>query len=269
MVADVIAALQDPDRPPLPGRIALVVAHPDDEAIGFGATFARAPGLLVVHVTDGAPADGRDAQRLGFRTSADYAAARAAELSEALDMAGVMVSQRVSLGIPDQEAADHLVRIARRLADLFRVNGTRTVFTHAYEGGHPDHDAVAFAVSAACDLLADHAPDIVEMPFYRLDADHLFVSQEFPPGEDPGVAVPVDGEAMAVKQAMFAVHATQAAVLDGFDPAVERFRPAPVHDFTTLPNGGLLFYPRVGASLSGEDWLARVADARAALARTT
>ena len=43
-----------------------------------------------------------------------------------------------------------------------------SILTHAYEGGHPDHDAVAFAVAAAV-RVAGRAADttIVEMPFYR------------------------------------------------------------------------------------------------------
>ena len=48
---------------------------------------------------------------------------------------------------------DGVVEVAREqaLARVLRplLAGTRVVVTHAYEGGHPDHDAVAFAVHAA------------------------------------------------------------------------------------------------------------------------
>lgn len=265
---DGFAALAAPGRPPIPGRLALVVAHPDDEAIGFGGTFDRAPDILVVHVTDGAPADMRDASRLGFPTRDAYAERRAAELATALDIAGVPASRRLALGLPDQATPEHLVTITRRLADLFRAEAIDAVFTHAYEGGHPDHDATAFAVAAAVGLLAAGAadvasvPEIIEMPFYALDPDGLFQPQAFPPDEDQGVTVPVIGAALARKQAMLQAHATQAELLDGFDPAVERFRMAPARSFDALSNGGDLFYPRVGSSLDGDGWLLRTAAAR-------
>ena len=43
------------------------------------------------------------------------------------------------------------------------------VLTHAYEGGHPDHDAVAFAVSGGGAARGSDAADttVVEMPFYH------------------------------------------------------------------------------------------------------
>jgi LmbE family N-acetylglucosaminyl deacetylase len=44
------------------------------------------------------------------------------------------------LDIPYQTAAFHMVEIAKRLRNFLR--GFDVVLTHAFEGGHPDHDAV-------------------------------------------------------------------------------------------------------------------------------
>ena len=56
--------------------VAVVVAHPDDETIAIGGQLARMRGVKIVHVTDGAPADMKDAEANGFSRREDYAAAR-------------------------------------------------------------------------------------------------------------------------------------------------------------------------------------------------
>ena len=119
-----------------------------------------------MHVTDGAPRDGHDARNYGFATVADYAAARRRELDAALRAGDAARLRRLGLGIPDKEASQDLAGLARRIAETLRVEQPVVVFTHAYEGGHPDHDAAAFAVYAACRLV-DAPPAIVEMPFYH------------------------------------------------------------------------------------------------------
>ena len=131
--------------PPIERRVAVVVAHPDDETIGCGAQLARFRDLLLVHVTDGAPRSRADA--------ADYATMRAAELAAVLDLAGIPRERTVALGVVDQEAALAMAAIARRLAEIFADFRPEIVLTHAYEGGHPDHDATCFAVHAAVELI--------------------------------------------------------------------------------------------------------------------
>lgn len=261
---DIAAHLADPDRPALPGPTALVVAHPDDEAIGFGGQFARAPDLLVVHLTDGAPLDGIDARRLGLPSRRAYAQARAAEREAALDLAGVPVERRFALGIPDGTAAERLADIARALDLLFRAFAVRLVFTHAYEGGHPDHDAAAAAVQAAVRSSGTAAPTVVEMPFYHAGRDGQRVVQRFA-DEPAGVTAPLPDKALALKREMFAVHRTQAGMLSLFDPALERFRPAPPRDVRLPANGGRLAYRAVGSALDGAGWSALARAAEAAL----
>ena len=70
--ADVLAGATD--AKPGGADMMLVVAHPDDETIGFGGHLRRLRRLTIVHVTDGAPRDLRDAGRCGFASADAYAA---------------------------------------------------------------------------------------------------------------------------------------------------------------------------------------------------
>lgn len=268
---------------PVPaGDVAAVVAHPDDETIGLGGQMARLPGLTLVHVTDGAPRGGAAAEH-GFADPAAYAAARRRELETAVGLAGIGPDALLAFGVPDQAVCLHLADIARRLADLLAARGIRTVLTHAYEGGHPDHDGTAFAVHHAARLLGRRGADleVLEMPFYHLAGDgraeddgpgpaggglHLeddgWEVGRFAPGPGgPGLALALDPAQRARKQRMLAAHRSQAGVLARFGSGQERFRAAPAHDFAALPNSGRLLYERHGWGMSGDRFLALAAQA--------
>jgi LmbE family N-acetylglucosaminyl deacetylase len=253
-----LAGLPDPERAAIAARdTAVVIAHPDDETIGCGALLGRLGGVTVVLVTDGAPRNLADARAHGFAAAEDYAAARACELAAALDIAGVSSEQVVKLGVPDQEAAFRLAELARRLAAVFAESRTALVLTHAYEGGHPDHDATAFAVNAAAQILARNGQTIavIEMPFYRL-GPHGMLTQSFA-GEPSRlqVTVPLSATERSLKRRMIAAHETQRQTLAPFTVDVERFRPAPAYDFSALPNGGRLLYETHDWGMTGERWL--------------
>ena len=158
--------------------VALVVAHPDDEVIAAGASLHLLTNLLLVHVTDGAPRGLNDAARAGFSSPEAYAAARRAELSQALRVARCAAT-RIGLAIPDQDASKNMPGIARSLAGLFAQHGTQVVITHAYEGGHPDHDATALAVHAAAGRVSG---GVIEFPGYYAAPDGSLVTGEFLPG---------------------------------------------------------------------------------------
>lgn len=236
-------------RTPAQRRVALVVAHPDDETIAAGGSLHLFPGLLLVHVTDGAPRRLDDARRAGFDGPAAYAAAREAELQAALGVAGVRPA-RARLGVPDQDAVRHLGAAARALETLFARHGTETVLTHAYEGGHPDHDATAFAAHLAAGRLG---LPVVEFPAYRAGQDGQTLAQAFLPGP-PEVRVALAPAEVAVKRGMLDCFRSQAGVLAMFDVGVERFRPAPAHDFGAPPHPGRLNYEAWGWEMTGAAW---------------
>ena len=236
------------DRTPMDHPAALVVAHPDDETIAAGGSLHLLPRLLLVHVTDGAPRDGQDAASHGFPNPDAYAAAREAELAAALALAGTN-PDRAALGIADQDASLHIPAIAARLAQLFCQHGVRHVLTHAYEGGHPDHDAVALAVH----LAARNGPAVLEFAGYHAAPDGSLRTGRFLPGP-PGHGIGLSGADAERKAAMLRCFHTQATILGHFSKDREAFRPAPDYDFTVPPHPGLLNYEHWGWTMTGERW---------------
>lgn len=251
-------------------RVMAVFAHPDDETIAIGGQFRRLKGIRLLHVTDGAPANMRDARAYGFSRREDYAEARRRELAAALDGAGVPPDALLTLGAVDQAAAPSMAMLAEMLAAAFTTHMTDVVITHAYEGGHPDHDATAFAVHAACRLLEGRgkpAPDIVECPLYHA-RDGGWVLQRFtalPVCNAFEVTVALDNDAANSKREMLSTHATQQRTLAPFECTRECFRRAPRYDFSELPNGGELLYEQFDWGLDGKAWLRLAQEARSEL----
>jgi len=238
-------------------RVALVVAHPDDESVGLGAQLPRLSGVRVVHVTDGAPANMADARAYGFDTREEYAAARRDELEAAMAVAGIPPMRVVGLGIADQEASFVMPGLARRLAELFDRGDVGAVLTHPYEGGHPDHDATCFAVHAAVALLRGQglpAPDILEMASYHAGPDGRIRTGLFLPRPGREVALLLDMDQQMLKRRLFDCHRTQRAMLEQFPLEVERVRPAPSYDFLAPPHPGRLFYEQFDWGVDGERW---------------
>jgi len=252
-------------RQPYAGHVALVCAHPDDEAIGAGSSLSLLPNLVIVHITDGAPRRLLDWQHHGFASPGAYAGARAGELRAALAAAGCD-APHVSLGLPDQDAALHLTEIARHLAALLAERRVEAVLTHAYEGGHPDHDATAWACHAAM-RLGPQRPGIAEFPGYHAGLGEA-VAGQFLPGPElvpESIIVHLTAAEQARKRAMFAAHASQAETLSGFTTERESFRAAPAYDWRQPPHPGPLNYERWGWEMTGERWRTLAAEAEAAL----
>ena len=260
--ADFLQALAG-EGPIAAETMAVVVAHPDDETIAIGGQLPRLRGVTLLHVTDGAPRNMEDATGHGFATPEAYAAARREELEAAMAVAGVPPSALVSLDVPDQEAATHLVDITGHVTRLLQARGIEIVVTHAFEGGHPDHDATAFAVHAAVRRLAGRgrAPAVIEVPLYHLGVTGWTVQRFVTDSGGSEAVIPLSDEQRRLKQAMLDAHATQRQVLSRLAADVERFRPAPAYDFTVLPNEGRLLYELYGWGITGVRWqtLARAA----------
>lgn len=241
------------ETPPL----AFVVAHPDDEVIGLGAQLRRWPHAHFIYVTDGAPKHSDDAWNAGCLTVEEYASARQRESISALTLAGIGLNQIHSLNFPDQETSLNLTAITEDLVAKFLELQPRFVVTHAYEGGHPDHDSTAFAVHTACEILRREnvmTPTILEMTGYFNRAGITATSEFLPRARIETHTFALTETEAAFKQRLFSCFKTQQSVLQYFPIGVERVRPAPGYEFAQPPHEGRLHYELFGRGMTGERW---------------
>ena len=230
-------------------------------------------------MTDGAPADGIDAQHHGFASLAAYREARHAELTAALAHAGLPASVAdpfpTLTRVPDQRAAWHLKELTLGLLATLQEFAPEAVRTHPYEGGHPDHDACAFAVHAALRLgrqlalqpeAQDHQPLLLEAPFYHHDGDGGMLTGTFLHSDRfPSLTLPLSLQEQANKQARLACFASQAETLGRFQTESEALRIAPAYDFTQPPHGGKLLYECFPWGMTGSHFRRLAAEAEGQL----
>ncbi len=235
--------------------ILLVVAHPDDETIGAGIQLMRwdPSRVTIVHVTNGSPRDLHDASDHGFKTREDYLHERRRELYAALDIAGIRPDQCIEFKYVDKEAWLNIPEIAGRLMALMEELRPGIVYTHPYEGGHPDHDSVAFAVAQASQV------PVMEFTSYHEGPAGLITGQFLGGGETE--TLEFTEEEKARKRTMLRCFRSQQNVLADFAIDAEKFRPAPKYDFFKPPHSGVLHYEKLGWNISGEEWRKKGAEA--------
>lgn len=242
----------------------IVAAHPDDETVGMGARLPNFGDATLIHLTDGAPEDLHDAHRAGYPDAAAYRRARAHELDAALEALNAR-PRRIQLGLQDGAAAFQLAELSRRLAEA--LAGCELAFTHAYEGGHPDHDAAAFAVQSACRLLERRnrpSPLRIEFAGYHCAGGERVTGRFWPDPARPPVEPRIRADALRRKRAALRRFASQAAVLAWFAPEREPYRLAPDYRFDEPPPPGHALYDAWGWEMTSLRWRA---EAVAALAR--
>ena len=250
-------------------RAMIVFAHPDDETIAMGARMGRFQEAHFVHVTDGAPRNEEDSRAHGFATLADYRQAREQELMQMFAVAGLSRVSHNSLNVPDQEASLQLSEITREIAQHITHHEPEVIFTHPFEGGHPDHDACAFAVHHAVamhDPSKSSAPVIVEAPFYHAGSQG-FEAGTFSRSDQstPEVVYDLSPAERERKHALIACFVTQKETLKGFHDATERYRIAPKYDFTRPPHAGKVLYDHYPWGMTSERFCELAQEAEAEL----
>ena len=249
------------------GPVLLVVAHPDDETISASGLLQRLKKINFVYITNGAPRDLTDAERANFTSIQSYAQARRFELQEALAAAGLKSVCQIHCNITDQETPYNMAGIACRLAKIIEDIKPAYLFTHAYEGGHPDHDTASFVVWAACKLLKrknkNMLPYVYEFSSYHGSGKGPeIITYNFIPSKDYGVwTLNLTQKECDVKKKMVACFRTQAPTVALFSIGIERFRNCPNYNYRLRPHSGPLYYEYFDWGITGEKWRRLAADA--------
>jgi len=205
----------------------------------------------VIHVTDGAP---RSEARWP-----EYAALRRTEFQAALEAAGGADGLILSLDCPDQQSAFQIANIAERLTAIFNELRPSLVFTHAYEGGHPDHDSTAAAVHAA--IRMTKAPcALAEFAGYHARDGHM-ECESFLDGAGDAWPGPLTHSEKEWKRAVLDRYKSQAEVIAQFPLNFEPLRKAPRYDFARPPHEGSLHYEWFNWGVRGDQWRALAREA--------
>lgn len=236
---------------------AVIVAHPADEVVGAGCLISKLVDVTILHVTDGAPCDMEDAEAAGFKERAEYARARKRECISALEIANVPADRVVDFEVTDHCASNYLADLTKRITTFLQQTGADIVVTHPYEGGHPDHDATAFATHAALRLMKENGfrpPALFEMALHPSEDSKAKVPEFLPgPGRETTTLL-LDERATRLKRRMLDCLATQRESLAVSPFGPEKFRQPSSYDFTSPPHGGKLHYENFDWAPRCSEW---------------
>jgi LmbE family N-acetylglucosaminyl deacetylase len=235
--------------------VLILAAHPDDETIGASLLLSRFLQSSVAFLTDGAPRDTNlwSAGIIGPRE--DYANTRRKEALRALAFADVSAQNVFWLGGVDQEAAFEICRLAEHFSKLMAEVCPAVVVTHAYEGGHPDHDSAAVVARMALSLLDNqNKPLLLEMTSYHAHEGRCIMGEFLHPGSTPEVCFELSHNDQERKRKMMDAHASQRLVLENFPIDQERLRIAPEYNFSEPPHEGKLWYECMSWPMTGSQW---------------
>jgi LmbE family N-acetylglucosaminyl deacetylase len=229
------------------GRVLLVAAHPDDEVLALGGHF-RTVHPRIFHLTDGA----------GFLPFPNLAERRGKETKRALAIGGIPRRRFTSGTVPDQGVVDAIPPLMERLMEVIKKVRADCLLTHAYEGGHPDHDAA----SLVCHLAAGSIP-VYEFPGYYNGTPHLALASwavsRFLPADTPEIVISLSPRQRQLKRRMLRCFSTQAEFLRRFPLETERFRLAPPYRFDKPPHDGPLLYETFGWPVDYDSWRIKAA----------
>ena len=244
-------------------RCAVIVAHPDDEVIGAGGLISRLRDVTVLHITDGVP-ESPNVSEASNTQRAEKVQVLNRECRAALALANIASEHVVEFGLVAYQAPLQLADLTRRIASFLRHNAPDTVLTHPYEGGHPDHDATAFATHAALRLLRRQGfrpPSLFEIALHPARDGQGRVLDFLPSVPAEVTTLLLDEKARDLKQQMFACFTNPLEPLRETSFGCERFRRPPKYDFAAPPNDEKMNYEEFASGLSSDDWQALVSKA--------
>ncbi len=217
--------------------VLVVLPHPDDEVffcasvrhlIGTGAS------LLLVYATPGGLAPRGQ---------------RVRSLGRSLTRLGVEHGQHAVLGFRDGECLRYMADLRDLLRRSMLRYRPRSIFTVAYEGGHPDHDACHWAVVRAAQSMVDQ-PLVYEFPAYHRGG-RLFRAGVLLPGEGHVMRTPPNDRDVLLKAAILRSHGVHGSFLRWFlqlfldrdELAMgESYRLVPSRSYLDPPHEGRLGY---------------------------
>lgn len=208
------------------GRVLIFAAHPDDETIACGGLLQRASISLVLFAVDGAPRRYGFEQKFGSLRA--YSEERFLEASRALGFAPRCsfgrLARKDGTSFPDQHLFRELGEAFTSLERMTRDFSPDLLVSHAFEGGHIDHDAChILAKQTARALSVPH----LEFPLYWRTTHGQDVFQRFRDRRNDEIVLQLSPEELLVKQQMLAEYKTQREQTSIFAAVTEteRFRP--------------------------------------------
>lgn len=240
-------------------NIMVFCAHPDDEVLGAGILLSYLNQKIeIVTITDGSPKNLKYALSAGFSSREAYAEARYKEQINAMKNAGLSEIQCHRLNFMDQETSYHMSAITHRIMGMIESKMPGLILTHAYEGGHPDHDSVSFSVWAACNLLLKKGiepPVVIEFASYHGNGQSEMMCYEFIPYPEIGMwIIALSQNEIELKKRMVDCYKSQSKMLSLFPLQTECFRIMPKYNFRNTPHNGILFYEFFDWGMSAKCW---------------
>lgn len=189
-----------------------------------------------------------------------------------MNVFGVESTQMQMLWYGDRDLPRNLTGLAEQVLDTIQRVAPGVIFTHPFEGGHPDHDSTCYATHRAIALLAREGkpvPVVREFTGYHARNGEFFsgafLESDLPAGSTTGQEALTEAETEKKREALDC-YQSQQRVIQRFALTPERWRLAIAPDFQKRPHSGPLYYELRGAGCTFEEFASLVLETDAALA---